>query len=79
MVALKSRRSVRTRCVEDFRRDCARADQSADVGEALLGLASVNQAKGDRAAAKDAAKQAVEALANGLGQSHPLTRQAVSL
>jgi tetratricopeptide (TPR) repeat protein len=53
--------------------------QSADVGEALLALASVHQAKGDGAAAKDAATQAVEALSNGLGQSHPLTRQAVSL
>jgi serine/threonine protein kinase len=53
--------------------------QSADVGEALLALASVHQAKGDANAAKDAAKQAVEALSNGLGQAHPLTRQAIDL
>ncbi len=54
-------------------------NQSADVGEALLALASVHRAKGDASAAKDAAKRAVEALSNGLGQAHPLTQQAVRL
>ncbi len=54
-------------------------NQSADVGEALLALASIHQAKGDGAAAKDSAQQAVEALSNALGQSHPLTHQALSL
>jgi eukaryotic-like serine/threonine-protein kinase len=53
--------------------------QSADVGEALLALASVHEARGDASAAREAAKSAIESLTNGLGQAHPLTRQAIKL
>lgn len=53
--------------------------QSADVGEALLALASVHRAQGDASSARDAATRAVEALSNGLGRAHPLTQQAVNL
>jgi len=53
--------------------------QSADVGEALLALASVKRARGDAALAADYARRSVEALSNSLGQQHPLTRQAATL
>jgi eukaryotic-like serine/threonine-protein kinase len=52
--------------------------QSADVGEALLVLASVKRARGDEANAADHAKRSVEALANSLGEQHRLTRDAVA-
>jgi tetratricopeptide (TPR) repeat protein len=54
-------------------------DQSADVGEAALVLALLQQAKGDRAAAQAHVDRAVEALANGLGRDHALTREALAL
>jgi tetratricopeptide (TPR) repeat protein len=53
--------------------------QSADVGEALLVLGSVKLARGEKAAAADAAGRAAEALANALGQQHRLTRDAAAL
>lgn len=52
--------------------------QSADVGEALLVLASVKRARGDEAIAADYAKRSVEALTNSLGQQHHLTRSAIA-
>jgi eukaryotic-like serine/threonine-protein kinase len=53
--------------------------QSADVGEAALALASLYQAKGDRAAAQMNVDRAIEALANGLGRDHTTTREALAL
>jgi tetratricopeptide (TPR) repeat protein len=53
--------------------------QSADVGEALLALASVRQAKGDRAGAQGHIGRAVEALTHGVGAEHPTTREARAL
>jgi non-specific serine/threonine protein kinase/serine/threonine-protein kinase len=53
--------------------------QSADVGEALLVLAAVKQARGDAASAQSDVARAVEALSNSLGEKHPLTRDAQSL
>jgi hypothetical protein len=47
--------------------------------EAALVLASMHQAKGDRAAAQAHVDRAVEALANGLGRDHALTREASAL
>jgi serine/threonine protein kinase len=51
--------------------------QSADVGEALLVLASVKSARSDAAAAADYAERSVEALSNSLGQQHRLTQDAI--
>jgi tetratricopeptide (TPR) repeat protein len=53
--------------------------QSADVGEALLVLASVKRARGDATTAQSYAARAVEALSSSLGQEHRLTREALSL
>jgi tetratricopeptide (TPR) repeat protein len=53
--------------------------QSADVGEAALALAALQRAKGDRAAARASADQAVAALTNGLGAEHAITREATAL
>jgi serine/threonine protein kinase/tetratricopeptide (TPR) repeat protein len=55
------------------------ATQSADVGEASLALAQIHRAKGDEAAAEAKLVRAVEALTNGLGRDHPLTREAVAM
>ena len=49
--------------------------QSADVGEALLVLGSVKNARGDKTTAADYARRSVEALTNSLGQQHRLTQQ----
>jgi eukaryotic-like serine/threonine-protein kinase len=53
--------------------------QSADVGEAALVMAALHQAKGDRAAAQTSVERAIEALANGLGREHAVTREAAAL
>jgi hypothetical protein len=53
--------------------------QSADVGEAALVLAALHQTKGERAAARASVDRALEALGNGLGTEHPLTREAAAL
>ena len=53
--------------------------QSADVGEALLVVASVKRTRGDKSAAADYARRSVEALSNSLGQQHRLTRDADEL
>jgi hypothetical protein len=53
--------------------------QSADVGEAALALAALQRAKGDRAAARTNAERAVQALTNGLGGDHAITREATAL
>ena len=53
--------------------------QSADVGEAALVLAALQQAKGDRTAARSSADRSVEALTNGLGSGHTVTREATAL
>jgi eukaryotic-like serine/threonine-protein kinase len=50
--------------------------QSADVGEALLVLASIRQAQGDRATGTAYAERALEALSASLGSDHRFTRQA---
>jgi len=53
--------------------------QSADVGEAALALAALQQAKGDQVAARANADRAVTALTNGLGDKHATTREATAL
>ena len=53
--------------------------QSADVGEALLVLGSLKDARGDKATAADYARRSVEALTNSLGQQHRLTQEAAAL
>ena len=50
--------------------------QSADVGEALLVMAASLRAKGDRGGARRMLERAIEALSNGLGADHRLTREA---
>jgi hypothetical protein len=55
------------------------ATQSADVGEAAFALALVHRAKGDEATAKAELVRSVEALTNGLGPDHPLTREAAAM
>ncbi len=64
------------RIAQDIARDPA---QSADVGEAELVLAALHQAKGDRATARTSVDRSLEALRNGLGAQHPLTREAATL
>jgi len=59
---------------EAVARDPAR---SAEVGEGLLWLARAERASGQPGA--DSARRAAEALRLGLGESHPLTRQALAL
>jgi serine/threonine protein kinase/tetratricopeptide (TPR) repeat protein len=51
--------------------------ESADVGEALLAVAAVRRAKDDDAGARALLGRAVEALTNGLGPGHRLTRAAI--
>jgi hypothetical protein len=64
------------RIAEGIARDPA---QSADVGEAALVLAVLHEAKGDRTAARASVDRSLEALGNGLGAEHPLTREATAL
>jgi hypothetical protein len=64
------------RISEGIARDPA---QSADVGEAALALATLQRAKGERAAARTNADRAVAALTNGLGGEHATTREAAAL
>jgi serine/threonine-protein kinase len=64
------------RISEGIARDPA---QSADVGEAALVLASLYEAKGHRAAARASVARSLQALGNGLGAEHPLTREAAAL
>ena len=49
--------------------------QSADVGEALLVLGSLKNARGDKTTAADYARRSVDALTNSLGQQHRLTQR----
>jgi hypothetical protein len=53
--------------------------ESADVGEALLVLAAARSAKGDRAGARTLIERSIEALSNGLGAEHSLTKEAERL
>jgi serine/threonine protein kinase len=64
------------RIAEGVARDPA---QSADVGEAALVLAALQRAKGDQAAARASVDRSVEALTNGLGGAHTITREAMAL
>jgi hypothetical protein len=52
------------------------AARSADVGEALLILATVRKSSGDSQAAQHFARRAHTALSHGLGSEHSLTRAA---
>jgi hypothetical protein len=49
------------------------------VGEAWLVLAQAQQARGDRTHSRKSADRASEALSNGLGPDHRLTRAARAL
>ncbi len=53
--------------------------QSADVGDALLALATVHRAQAKRNEAKAEVTRALEALTNGVGRDHPATREAIAL
>lgn len=55
------------------------AEQSADVGEALLVLAKAQRAGNEATGARESAGRAVVALTNSLGADHPLTREAQAL
>jgi eukaryotic-like serine/threonine-protein kinase len=68
--------SAALRIAEGVARDPA---QSADVGEAALVLAALQRAKSDSAAARTNTKRAIEALTNGLGGDHVITREATAL
>jgi tetratricopeptide (TPR) repeat protein len=59
-----------------FERRAAMAARSADVGEALLILATVRKSSGDSQAAQHFARRAHTALSHGLGSEHSLTRAA---
>jgi len=47
--------------------------------EAALVLAALQRAKSDTAAARTNTKRAIEALTNGLGGDHVITREATAL
>jgi tetratricopeptide (TPR) repeat protein len=53
--------------------------QSADVGESLLTLAEARKTRGQDANARALLERAVEALSNGLGAEHALTKQAQTM
>ncbi len=53
--------------------------QSADVGDALLALATVHRAQAKRNEARAEVARALEALTNGVGRDHPATREAIAL
>ena len=53
--------------------------QSADVGDALLALATVHRAQAKRNEARAEVTRALEALTNGVGRDHPATREAIAL
>lgn len=55
------------------------AEQSADVGEALLISGRVQLAGGDKAAANETLQRAVRCLTNGLGPAHTLTKSAAAI
>jgi hypothetical protein len=59
--------------------DSLALSRSAHVGRAELVRARVAAARGDSAAAVQAAHRAARALANGLGREHPLTVEAEGL
>ncbi len=59
--------------------DSLAMSRSAHVGRAELLRARIAAAKGDQAAAVQAARRAQLALANGLGPAHPLTAEARAL
>jgi hypothetical protein len=59
--------------------DSLAMSRSAHVGRAELLRARFAAAKGDQAAAVQAARRAQLALANGLGPAHPLTAEAKAL
>ncbi|MFL5494289.1 MAG: protein kinase domain-containing protein [Gemmatimonadales bacterium] len=59
--------------------DSLALSRSAHVGRAELIRARVAAARGDSAAAVQAARRAATALANGLGREHPLTVEAERL
>ena len=61
-----------------FERKALDAEQSADVGEALLVLGRVQLAGGDKVTAYETLQRAVRCLTNGLGPSHTLTKSAVA-
>jgi hypothetical protein len=52
------------------------ADQSADVGAALMAMANAQIALGDSAAARNSAQRAAFALSSSLGPTHSETRAA---
>jgi tetratricopeptide (TPR) repeat protein len=54
------------------------ADRSAHVGAALMALAQVQRANGDREAAQATARTAAAAFGGGLGPQHSLTRAAAA-
>jgi tetratricopeptide (TPR) repeat protein len=54
-------------------------DTSADVGEALLRLAQARGLQGNGAETRSLLERAVRCLANGMGESHPLTVEARDL
>jgi len=80
-------RDEQPRDAEQFARDAlalvepaARGpDTSADVGDALLQLAKVRVASGAASDAPALLERAVRCLVNGLGEDHPLTREARNL
>jgi tetratricopeptide (TPR) repeat protein len=53
--------------------------QSADVGEALLAMAAIHNASGERAGARASIQRAIEALTNALGKEHRTTTEALEL
>ncbi len=53
--------------------------QSADVGDALLALATVHRAQAKANEARAEVTRALEALTNGVGRDHPATREAIAL
>jgi serine/threonine-protein kinase len=71
--------AIATEALHLFERRARQAEQSADVGEALLILAQERRAQGDPTGTHRFANRAATCLTAALGPDHPLTQQAAAM
>jgi serine/threonine-protein kinase len=62
-----------------YERRTLETTHSADIGESLLTLATAQKPAGDRRITEDTVRRAYEALRDGLGPDHSLTRTAAAM
>jgi eukaryotic-like serine/threonine-protein kinase len=62
-----------------YKKRAREPDNSADVGEALLWIATAQRGLGENDRSYETAARAAHALQSGLGLQHPLTQEAVRL